>query len=247
MRDTVRMIPGTIRNSQGERLAFSFVSGAPEGRELVVIGHGLTSDKERPWSEAISEGLRGVGIASLRLAFSGNGESEGRFVDSTISKEVEDLGAVIDAFPGWRIAYVGHSMGGAVGLQRALQDERLAALVSLAAVTHCNEFITRMFGELEFGMPMLEKSQCPYGPALLEDMRRLDSLAAGASGVRVPWLILHGSDDDVVPPQHSIDLHRGAPSHATFELLEGVDHSFSGAGIEQMSERVVSWLRGVLS
>ena len=38
-----------------------------------------------------------AGIPALRFSFSGNGGSEGRFEDSCITKEVEDLGAVIDA------------------------------------------------------------------------------------------------------------------------------------------------------
>lgn len=234
--------PTEIRNAQGERIAFTFVPGAPDRRELVVIGHGLTSDKERPWSEGLSKALAGHGIASLRIAFSGNGESEGEFTDSTITKEVEDLGSVLDALAGWRLAYIGQSMGGAVGLLRTSRDERLAALVSLAAVTHTAEFIRRMFGHLEPGQPMLDKPHCPLGEALRNDLETIGTTAERAREVRVPWLVVHGTLDDVVPAQHSIDLHEAAPAQSELVLLEGVDHSFSGNGLEQMLESVVPWL-----
>ena len=39
--------------------------------------------------------LGAAGVASLRFSFSGNGDSEGDFQASTISKEVRDLGAVL--------------------------------------------------------------------------------------------------------------------------------------------------------
>ena len=102
----------------------------------MVIGHGVTAHKDRPFLVALAEGLSRAGIAALRISFSGNGASEGRFEDSNISKEVEDLGAVLDALPGRALAYAGHSMGGAVGVLRAARDPRIRALVSLAAIVH---------------------------------------------------------------------------------------------------------------
>lgn len=236
------MIPRNIRNARGERLATTFVSGSARNDTLVVMGHGLTSDKDRPWSEGLCAALKAEGIACLRLAFSGNGESEGRFEDSNISKEVEDLGALFDALEGWRIAYIGHSMGGAVGALRTAQDERIRVLVSLAAVTHSAEFVRRMFGHLEHGEPMLDKPHCPYNPALEEDLLALDTLTHVASKINVPWLLLHGGDDEVVQPHHSIDMHAAAPTASELVELEGVDHSFSGDGLGRMVHTVVPWL-----
>jgi len=234
--------PSEIRNPQGERIATTFVPGDPTRRELIVIGHGVTSDKERPWSEALSAGLAAEGIASLRIAFSGNGESEGRFVDSTITKEVGDLGAVLDAVGERPVAYVGHSMGGAVGLLRAVQDPRLVALVSLAPVVHTAEFVTRMFGDLVAGQPILGKPHCPFGEALRDDLMTIGTTVDAAAEVRVPWLVVHGEADEVVPAQQSIDLHERSPERSELVLLDGVDHSFTGAGLSRLVEAVVPWL-----
>ncbi|MHC4831765.1 MAG: alpha/beta hydrolase, partial [Planctomycetota bacterium] len=106
----------TIRNEHGERLDYTFVAGEPSARRLVVIGHGVTANKDRPWLVALSDALRQRGIPSLRVSFSGNGESDGRFEDSTVTKEAADLGSVLDALPQWDVVFVGHSMGAAVGL-----------------------------------------------------------------------------------------------------------------------------------
>ena len=115
-----------IRNRSGERLAYTWTPGDDDDC-VVVIGHGLTSQHDRPWLIAVSEALHAAGIASLRFAFAGNGESEGEFSRATITKEVEDLGCVLDALGDRRIAYAGHSMGGAVGTLRTADDPRIRA------------------------------------------------------------------------------------------------------------------------
>ena len=211
---------------------------------MVVIGHGCTSDKDRPWSRALSGALAERGIASLRVAFSGNGESEGRFEDCTITKEVGDLTAVIDALDreGPRAHYVGHSMGGAVGLLAAEADPRIRSLVSLAAVTHAEEFILRLFGELPFGEPMLGKPRCPWNPALREDFVAHGSLAGRVPETGTPWLVVHGTADEVVPIAHSRDLVSAAGGRAEAIELAGVDHSFTGRGLVQLVAAVVPWL-----
>ncbi len=78
-------------NRHGERLDSTFHAGAPDAREIVVIGHGVTGHKDRPFLVALAEGLSRAGIPALRLSFSGNAGSEGRFTDSNITKEVGDL------------------------------------------------------------------------------------------------------------------------------------------------------------
>ena len=125
---------GEIRNEHGERLDYTYHEG--KDNKIVVIGHGVTGNKDRPALIALAEGLADAGISALRFSFSGNGESEGAFTDSTITKGVADLGTIIDALSGYKVCYVGHSMGGAVGVLRAAADERIEVLVSLAGMVH---------------------------------------------------------------------------------------------------------------
>lgn len=232
-----------IRNQEGEHIAHTWVPGAPDGREVVVIGHGVTSDKERPWSEHLSLELARRGVASIRIAWSGNGESEGTFEDSTITKEVRDLGAVLDALgETWRVSFVGHSMGATVGMRRATVDPRIRRLVSLAGMVHTKLFMESYFGHLKIGQPMLGKSQCPLSAKLVEDLHQIGSVASDAPQITVPWLIVHGTADDVVPIAHARDAHAMSRGHAELVELAGVDHSFTGAGLAQMADAVVPWL-----
>ena len=68
-----------------------------------------------------------AGVNALRFSFAGNGASGGQFTDATISKEVADLGSVLDAYAGWNVCYIGHSMGGHIaGLYSGIRPERVA-------------------------------------------------------------------------------------------------------------------------
>lgn len=233
-----------IRNQQGERLDYTFHPGSLDAEEIAVIGHGVTGNKDRPFVVALAEALAAAGIPAIRFSFSGNGASEGKFVESTISKEVEDLGAVISAISEHRVCYIGHSMGGAVGVIRASQDNRIRRLISLAGMVHTRAFAEREFGAVAPGSgTMWDNPSCPLSQAYMDDMAQIHSVVDLGAKIRVPWLLVHGTEDDVVPIQDSHDILAKTSGPKTMVELKGADHVFSGAFTQAMSDAVVNWLR----
>ncbi len=232
---------GEIRNEQGELLDYTYHEGKDD--RIVVIGHGVTGNKDRPALIALADGLADAGISALRFSFSGNGESEGAFTDSTITKEVADLGSVIDVLSEYKICYVGHSMGGAVGVLRAASDERIEVLVSLAGMVHTKAFADHEFGDVipDKGF-MWDEQDCPLSQVYMDDMATIDSVTKHASKFAVPWLLVHGSEDDIVPIQDSIDILNFANEPTELLKLPGVDHVFSDDGTPIMVEKVVAWI-----
>ncbi|HTV02664.1 MAG TPA: alpha/beta fold hydrolase [Luteitalea sp.] len=242
-------LPLALRNAAGERIDHGYrpLPGAGDAapRAVLVIGHGVTSHWDRPWQTELSDTLVDAGVPSVLISYAGNGQSEGRFEDVTPSKEASDLGSVIDALERWgvkRIAYAGHSMGGAVGVLRAAVDSRIAALVSLAGMFHVDAFMQRTFGHLVPGEGlMLDKPGCVWNRTLETDARRLGSLHAQAASVIAPWLLVHGDADELVPLQDSLDAREAAGGRPDLVVLPGIDHRFTGA-IPAMSRAVVDWL-----
>jgi pimeloyl-ACP methyl ester carboxylesterase len=234
-----------IRNSNGERIDFTYHHGRPGAREIVLIGHGVTGNKDRPFVVALAEGLAAAGIPALRFSFTGNGASGGKFTESTISKEVEDLGAVIAAVGDRDIFYAGHSMGGAVGGRRAATDARIKALISLAGMVHTQAFAQREFGSTkpDEGF-MWDDPNCPLSQRYMEDMAQIGTVLNEASKIKVPWLLIHGTEDDVVPIQESREIFQRASQPKHFVELKGANHVFAGEHTAPMVEEVVKWVRG---
>ena len=65
---------------------------------MVCIFHGFTGNKMEPHFifVKLSRMLAAKGIASVRFDFGGSGESDGDFVDMTISKELAEAKLILD-------------------------------------------------------------------------------------------------------------------------------------------------------
>jgi len=241
----MRHYPSILRNHLGEQLDFSLHRATSDDAPIAIIGHGVTGHKDRPLLVALAEELAENGIDALRISYSGNGGSAGRFEESTVLKEVQELGAVIDALPPGRIGYIGHSMGAAVGALRAASDPRIQFLVSISGIAHTAAFAEREFGALKPGDLMWEKPGCILSQPYLEAMKKTGSVIDSARRIRTPWLLVHGTADDVVPFQDSLDVCASAPGARLLEI-DGADHLFSGADHTPEAVRaVVDWLTGL--
>ena len=235
---------GEIKNSLDENLDYSLYEGDKYPGHIVVIGHGVTGNKDRPFVVALVQGLAQAGISSLRFSFSGNGYSEGKFTDSTISKEVADLGCIFDRLNDYTLCYAGHSMGGAVGVIRASTDERIKYLISLAGMVDTKGFANREFGDVtpDNGF-MWDEPDCPLSQIYMDDMAKTDSVVNLASQIKAPWLLLHGTEDDVVPIQDSLDIFAKANEPKELVKIEGSNHVFGDEHASSMVENVVGWIK----
>lgn len=232
-----------IKNRAGEKLDVADHAGTRQDA-LVILGHGVTGNKDRPLLKAIAEGLAAKGWPCLRFSFSGNGLSEGRFEDSTIHKEIEDLAAVMQAVQQEKkIAYVGHSMGAAVGLLSAKKRMPLQVLISLAGMVRTADFLAREFGDVTPGEGnMWGEEGCPLSATFVNDMRGIGDVLDAAAEIVQPWLLIHGTDDDVVPVADSRDAFAAAVCEKRLMEIPGEGHSFSEESYEQIVNAIDSWL-----
>ncbi len=235
------------RNAQGEKIDYSFHDGG--GDVVVAIGHGVTGNKDRPLVEGLASGLAAAGFSALRFSFAGNGDSEGDFRDATISKEVGDLGAVLDAIEaaGKTAYYAGHSMGGAVGVLRASSDDRIKALVSLAGMVDTKKFAETEFGEVTPGEGnMWDDEDCPLSQAYMDDLTGIGTLVEKGGEIGVPWLLVHGTEDDVVLIQDTHDIFEKANEPKRKLVIDGCDHVFSEPNhLAAMVDGVVGWAKSL--
>ena len=89
---------------------------------------------------------------------------------------MQDLKTVIDALEGRKVIYVGHSMGGAVGVMSAAHEPRIEGLVSLAGMVNTARFAKVEFGGVTPGAgTMWDKPECPLSQTFVDDMNNIDS------------------------------------------------------------------------
>jgi len=167
---------------------------------------------------------------------------DGRGVPGAVADHVAALRPVLAA------AHIlaGHSLGGAIALQYALESPgHLAGLILMgtgARLDMAREWLRRVTDGGAALAALAEQSFAPGTPARLQEKSRalLQSLdpvvvradleAAAAfdvrdrlGGVLVPVLILHGTEDRLVPPRYAEFLHAHLP-RATLDWIDGGGH-----------------------
>ena len=234
----------TIQNSSGETLDITFHPGVKKSI-LVVLGHGLTGNKDRPLLIAIAEALSARDLPCLRISFSGNGGSEGSFRDSCISKGIGDLQSVLDTVPDdVSVIYIGHSMGGAIGVLTAARDNRLRGLVTLSGMVHTADFVRREFRDVTPGEGnMWDETDHPLTKNFVNDLTQIVSTLDAAKNLTQPWLLIHGLEDDIIPAQDSRDAYAVATTRKQILEIPEADHAFDARSYPQIVETIDGWIK----
>jgi pimeloyl-ACP methyl ester carboxylesterase len=229
----------TFPNSATDYLDYTLA--LPDGRTaetLVVYLHGFASDQ---WGEKVTylrDCFTDSGCAYLAFDHRGHGRSSGTMKELTISRNLEDLEAIIAAHgAGYRRRIlVGSSMGGQTAAWYAARHpDEIAANLLIAPGFR---FIDRRMNELgPGGLEKLRREgaityknewiEATVGPALFDDAGQygVDGLVAA---YRTPTLIIHGMNDDSVPFDDSVDFIQRAPARPMeLLLIAGGDHRLS--------------------
>ncbi len=258
-----------------------WVEGAADGAAIVIC-HGFKGFKDWGFFPFLSRELcerTGFPVISFNFSGSGVGPDLQRFTEldrfeaNTFSKELLDLGRVLDAAqagslpnlgPIARFGLLGHSRGGATAVIQAAEDPRVACLVTWAAVASLDRWTEeqkqewREKGRIEV-LNARTGQMMPLGLGLLEDVEahgeRLDPLQAAAR-LGVPYLIVHGTADESVSVADGERLAAAAPpSSSRFHAIEGAGHTFGAVHpfqdpsphLRQVIELAVEWYQQHLS
>ena len=82
----------------------------------------------------------------------------------------------------------------------------------------------------------------PLSQAYMDDLTQINSVVDRSPQITVPWLLVHGDADDVVPIEDSHDILAKADEGAQLITLEGANHVFSDEFTPVMVEKVITWI-----
>lgn len=241
---TRHRLPGVL----GEILIDVRAGGRGSPRPAVVVVHGFKGFKDWGLWPALAERLARAGLSAVTLNLSGSGVDDSgefvypeRFGHNTFSAELQDLRRVTDALAGGELGVVppsavgllGHSRGGGMAVLHAASDARIKALATWAAISTVERWpASQRAAWRSAGVNEVKNVRTgqvlPLYPDVLDDIEgnaaALD-IEAAAARVAVPWLIVHGTDDEAVALAEGEQLAAAAPG-ARFLAVEGAGHTF---------------------
>ena len=234
-------------------IRLSAVLEKPEGAEecpLAILLHGFTSAKDRPHTLLTAEAMREAGFATLRFDLYGHGESGGAFRDHTLYKWIQNTMAVID----WarangfsKICLSGHSQGGLVAaLTGAMEADRICGLVLRAPAfmipqgARDGKLLGYSFDpeHIPDAVPVIKGLELDGNYVRVAQTIRAEE---AMDRFRGPVLILHGDQDDTVPPDVSREAARRY-ANCELALIAGETHHFDRCP-EQARETIREWMR----
>ncbi len=249
-------------------------------RPAVLIVHGFKGFKDWGLFPALAERLARAGMTAVAFNMSGSGANDGgeftfpeRFGRNTYSAELSDLARVaaalregkpLDLAPPTSVGLLGHSRGGGISILHAARDRSIAALVTWSAIG----FVDRWSAEAKDawrrrGFLNIQNTRTgqvmPLSTDVLDDVDRhgatsLD-IGAAAALVSVPWLIIHGADDETVDVADANGLSAKGSASPRLLVIPHAGHTFGATHplrevtpeLDQVFTESVAWFSGHLA
>src|SRR5262245_22095105 len=171
---------------------------------------------------------REAGWAGLTFTFRGTGPSEGDF---SIDGWLADVRAAVDALDARGdvsgIWIAGFRLGGTLAIITAAGDDRVLGIATFAAPASPRTWVQAPEWFLEYARRtgVLRTPGYPPDPEpWIRAIANLDPIDASRHLAPRPWLLVHGSADDVVPLDDARLLAEAAGSNAELRIVANGAH-----------------------
>jgi alpha/beta superfamily hydrolase len=171
---------------------------------------------------------RESGWAGMTFTFRGTGTSEGNF---SIEGWLADVRAAVDALlartdvTGVWIA--GFRLGGTLAIMTAADDARVRGIATFAAPASLRTWVRDPAWFLEYARRtgVLRSDDFPSDPqSWIRAIANLDPIEAAKRIEPRPWLLVHGSADDVVPVADVREFEEASGGHAEVRIVANGPH-----------------------
>jgi len=229
-------------------LADAFYPETNEKLPLIIFVHGYKGYKDWGAWNLMAEKFAKAGFFFVKFNFSHNGTTitdPNNFADleafgnNNYSKELSDLGMVIDYFikdpkvDDQKIILIGHSRGGGISIIKTFEDERINGLITLASVDTLDRFPKEQIKNWKekgvyYILNARTKQEMPHYFQFYEDFEqnalRFD-VERAAEMAKAKFLIIHGTNDESVSVKNAEHLHILNPTSELF-VIENANHTF---------------------
>jgi pimeloyl-ACP methyl ester carboxylesterase len=224
-------------------------------KPIIIFCHGYKGFKDWGAWHIMANAFAKSGFCFIKFNFSYNGGTPEQPIDfpdleafgnNNYRKELDDLDSVIN----WvcdnsalkneadtnNISLIGHSRGGGIASIKAEEDSRIKTLITLASVSdfkvRFNEGSEAFKTWEQTGVKFVEngrtKQQMPHYFQFYTDFLKNENrltIKRAVANLKIPHLIIHGSNDTSVSVDDAKALHQWNPK-STLEIIEGANHVF---------------------
>jgi len=223
-------------SARGYKIAYRHYEGAAAG---VLFLPGFRSDMDGIKATALAEYCCAHHLSYTAIDYFAHGETEGDFLEFTISHALSDVLEIIDYKITAPIILVGSSMGGWLALLAALaRPEKIAGLIGIAAAPDFTEKLmferftddqrsTLVRDGVLYVPSEYSLDQYPITEKLIRDGRQ-HLLLSDAIPLEMPLHLIHGQADADVPWHFSLEIAEKILSkNVCVTLIKEGDHRLS--------------------
>ncbi len=246
-------IKTSFDNGRGQQLS-AVLDRPVDDRPMAhaIFAHCFTCSKTYKAVRHISRALAAEGFAVLSFDFTGLGESEGEFADTSFTSNVDDVVAATEFLAsnyGAPTVLIGHSLGGAAVMMAASRIPSATAVVTIAApasLEHLSEILGPARAEIEragSAEVLLGGRRIRIGRALVDDLSQV-GMDDAISELGRALLVMHSPVDNVVGIDNASAIFRTAKHPKSFVSLDRADHLLSRIEDSRYAAGVIAnWAR----
>ncbi len=245
----------SILNEYNEKLVgIETIPSTDKGKyPTVILAHGFGANKEESGMfDNIAKNLSETGVLVFRFDFSGCGESEGDFSETSLSKLKSDLSEILEFVKSQptvdtsRIGILGQSLGTAITV--TLEPE-VKCLIMMGSTPYPKEALIKLFEE-GYNPKGVSTRVKPSGTITkvkahfwkdFDNHRLLESIR----NIYCPILFIHGEKDDKAPISEMETYFKNANKPKEKTVIEGADHGLR-PNLDKAYKIIVDWFNKYL-
>ena len=202
-----------------------------EYKNLMPMFHGFTGHKNEHayLFKQLTEQLVGLGYATIRFDFSGNGDSDGHFEEMTFHTLMAEARAIMEysyKLSGKKLISLGFSMGGCINSLISYEMKDIVErIVLISPAGNMNELAkNRERLKKNKDDTLMDLGGFHLSQEFIDSFQR--ELMAHATDFEKPVLLIHGSLDQSVSVEISKKFNKLYPN-STLHIIEGAPHGYS--------------------
>jgi pimeloyl-ACP methyl ester carboxylesterase len=209
-------------------------------RGTIVVLHGVADN--RGSAASVVPRFTKKGLAVVAYDSRAHGESGGEFCTYGFH-EKQDLRRVVATLPPAPVILFGTSLGGAVALQAAADEPRVAGVVAAEVFSDLTTVVR------ERTPPLVPWFLVRHAIRIAGERGDFDveevSPVRAAGFIRAPVLLIHGAQDRDTGPDHSRRIFDALQGEKRLILVEGAGHNASLRGPDVWMD-IEAWIESVV-